>query len=307
MDQNPNEYDTYGAVYLDSSTADFDNCTFYENGLAFARLTDYTCKAEGGAIHSYNSNVTISDSDFEANYAVSRGHATARATSRSAANGGAIYAVKGRMSISGTRFHENEASSYASTSQPDEILGGAIYAVNLDRFTVTGCEFRHNAAEWAGGAVDGPRGYGGAIYVNYWETFPFNGPGGTLLADNHFYWNKTDFTGGAVFVGEEAQVKIKRCEFECNTLEQAAGPWRDAGGNEFIEDCGPPCRGDLNGDGVVDKFDLFVIYSLWGKVKSYKQYAADLNYDGVVNASDILAWTRLATDCPPENDEPFGQ
>ena len=303
VDQDPGEYDTFGAIFLDSSTARFDHCEFYDNGLAFNRLTDYTVKSQGGAICSYNSNVTINDSDFEANYAITRGHATENATTVSRASGGAIYAFKGRLYIDNTRFHENEAGSYPSQVQPDQIQGGAISAINLDRLVVRRCDFEHNQAVWGGGAFEGPRGYGGAIYIDYWETFPFNGPGRNYLSDNRFYWNETDFTGGAVYVTEEAVVKIKRCEFECNTLEQVAGPWGDGGRNVFIEDCGPPCPADLNDDGTVDKFDMYVIFSLWGKVKTYAQQEADFNYDGKVDNRDLIIWTQMASDCKKDDDQ----
>jgi hypothetical protein len=303
VDQDPGEYDTYGALYLDSSTALFDNCEFYDNGLAFNRLSDYIVRAQGGAMYSYNSNVTINDSNFEGNYAITRGHATENATTTSLASGGAIYAFKGNLYIDNTRFHENEAGSYTSQVQPDEIRGGAISAINLDRLVVRRSDFEHNRAMWGGGAFEGPRGYGGAIYIDYWETYPFNGPGRNYLSDNRFYWNETDFTGGGVYVTEEAVVKIKRCEFECNTLEQVAGPWGDGGRNVFIEDCGPPCPADLNGDGTVDKYDMYVIFSLWGKVKTYAQQDVDFNNDGKVDNQDLIAWTKMAGECDQDDSQ----
>ncbi|MBG79950.1 MAG: hypothetical protein CMJ39_04470 [Phycisphaerae bacterium] len=303
VDQDPNAFDTFGAIYMDTVNAQFENCTFYNNGLAFDRLNDYTSVAHGGAMHSYNSNVSISDSNFEGNYAVTRGHATDRATRTSSASGGAIYAFRGNLEIRNSRFHENEASSYPSKRQPDEINGGAISAICVDRLWITGCDFEHNSATWGGGRIGGPRGLGGAIYTNYWQFYPFEETNRTNLADNRFYWNESDIDGGAVYVTGESRVKIKRSEFECNTLEQVAGPWLNAGGNEFIEDCGPPCPADLNHDGIVDKFDLYVIWSLWGKVKTFEQQAADYNYDGEVNNLDMYAWFRMASDCKKDDDQ----
>jgi hypothetical protein len=291
------DYETFGAIYLSDCTASFENCEVLNNGIAFDRLTDYTCKAQGGAINAYGSDISINNCNFEGNFAISRGHATDQATSMSSASGGALYVIEGRLDIDNTRFHQNRASGYASLPQPDQILGGAIFAANLERMTIDDCEFEQNSAEWGRGAFDGPRGFGGAIYIGYWEQYPFPGPGTSYLSDNRFYRNTTDFDGGAVHVGEGAVVKIRRSDFECNSLEQASGPWLDRGGNEFIEDCDPPCHADLNGDGYVDKYDMYVIFGLWGKVKSYQQRDVDFNRDGLVKGKDLIEWTSMARDC----------
>lgn len=296
-------FETYGAVYLDQCTANFDRCEFNNNGVAFDRYTDETCKALGGAIRSFASDVTIEDSSFTGNYAVSRGHATDQATSTSMAKGGAVFAEMGTLSIRYSQFTENEATAYSSVLQPDEIQGGAIYALNLDSCRVDHCEFDANEAVQGGGAFSRDVGLGGAIYVAYWETYPFNGPGGVYLLDNQFSWNQSDIDGGAVYVEDDAKVKIRNSTFHCNSLEQAAGPWRDRGGNEFDLDCDPPCPADINGDGVVDDFDMFHLFEAWGKVKTDSQAKADLNSDNFVDNRDLIAWMRLSKEC---NDKDNG-
>jgi hypothetical protein len=50
-------------------------------------------------------------------------------------------------------------------------------------------------------------------------------------------------------------------------------------------DC-PDCLGDLNGDGVVDVSDLLALLGDWGPCSG--ACPGDLNSDGVVDVSDLL-------------------
>jgi hypothetical protein len=57
---------------------------------------------------------------------------------------------------------------------------------------------------------------------------------------------------------------------------------------------GPPIAGDLNGDGVVDVFDLLILLGAWGicpaaEPGSDGSCPADLTGDGVVDVLDLLA------------------
>lgn len=42
------------------------------------------------------------------------------------------------------------------------------------------------------------------------------------------------------------------------------GPWNDAGGNQFEDECPVDCLGDVSGDGVVNVTDLLEVISGWG-------------------------------------------
>jgi len=55
------------------------------------------------------------------------------------------------------------------------------------------------------------------------------------------------------------------------------------------------CVGDLNGDGVVNVSDLLALLGAWGPNPGH---AADINGDGVVNVSDLLILLGAWGDCP---------
>lgn len=50
----------------------------------------------------------------------------------------------------------------------------------------------------------------------------------------------------------------------------------------------PMTPGDLNGDGIVDVEDLFILLSEWGKCANPEDCPADLNDDGIVNVEDLF-------------------
>jgi len=55
------------------------------------------------------------------------------------------------------------------------------------------------------------------------------------------------------------------------------------------------CVGDLNGDGVVNVSDLLALLGAWGPNEGHP---ADINGDGVVNVSDLLILLGAWGDCP---------
>jgi len=67
-----------------------------------------------------------------------------------------------------------------------------------------------------------------------------------------------------------------------------AAPLVDMGANEFGE---PSLPADLNGDGLVNGFDLAIVLGAWGTAHA----TADLNDDGIVNGADLAtvlgAWS----------------
>ncbi len=108
------------------------------------------------------------------------------------------------------------------------------------------------------------------------------------------------------------------CEFcddldGCNSCQDICGDqapggcWCDAGCvdlgdccNDACELCGhceddATCLGDLDGDGVVNVFDLLALLENWG---SCPGCPADLNEDGVVNVFDLLILLENWGSCP---------
>ena len=54
--------------------------------------------------------------------------------------------------------------------------------------------------------------------------------------------------------------------------------------------CKDPCEGDVNGDGVVNVFDLLEILANWSPYGNCPPYIpADINEDCIVNVFDLLA------------------
>ena len=57
---------------------------------------------------------------------------------------------------------------------------------------------------------------------------------------------------------------------------------------EITEDQEPGPLGDLNGDGVVNVFDLLILLNAWGPCPVPNDCPADLNESGTVNVFDLL-------------------
>ena len=68
-----------------------------------------------------------------------------------------------------------------------------------------------------------------------------------------------------------------------DTLDQIFGVWVDNGKNLIGDICPADCLSDLNGDGIVDGYELSYVLGAWGTSDSI----ADLNSDGVVDGLDL--------------------
>lgn len=113
-----NNYADFGAaIYNNNAISNINNCIFQSN----------TISNVGGAIYTFRSNITITNSLFVSNVAVS---------------GAAIYNAFGIMNINNTRFYENSAESF---------YGGAIYSTGIT--TTTDSDFINNHANYNGGAI----------------------------------------------------------------------------------------------------------------------------------------------------------
>ena len=68
-----------------------------------------------------------------------------------------------------------------------------------------------------------------------------------------------------------------------NTPDQIYGEFTDGGGNTIADECYPDCP-DINADGYVNVSDLLAVIDQWGSTDS----DADINGDGIVNVTDLL-------------------
>lgn len=84
-------------------------------------------------------------------------------------------------------------------------------------------------------------------------------------------------------------------EPDCNengipdSCDITAGTSQDLNGNGIPDECEPSCTGDINSDGVVNVSDLLAVINAWGPCPDPENCPADINDDDVVNVSDLLA------------------
>ncbi len=119
-------------------------------------------------------------------------------------------------------------------------------------------------------------------------------------------------------------VRVEECDFKANnwpagngravrvqgTLELAnsrfcesgpkpiAGPWTDAGGNQFsTQPCAIECPSDLVADSTVNAADMAIVLNFWGTDGSQFP-GVDIDGDGIVNGADLAAVLNAWGPCP---------
>ncbi|MDG2422401.1 MAG: dockerin type I domain-containing protein [Phycisphaerales bacterium] len=279
-----------GAINIYESSASFLGCLFRDCGVSWERADAITHIVRGGAINSFDSELELTDCEFSGNYLHVRDYDRDHFQIPSEASGGAIATKKGTLRLLRCEFESNVVSGVPGQPQPQVLRGGAVYSQLMDRIWITDCVFNGNRAEQAGHMAANDLGTGGAVHVrgNDKDAWVF------YSTNNQYIENIADVSGGALYAEGSAIAKSRDDLFECNSLEQVDGDWRDLINNEFI-DC-EPCPADLNGDGLVDKRDLLLIFYNLGPVKKGDSSKYDLNEDGVVNVKDYFLWLTLG-DC----------
>lgn len=159
-----------------------------------------------------------------------------------------------------------------------EAFSGAGAAVVGSSPSIVDCEFFDNVA------LD----YGGAIEVR--------GASALDLADCVIIGNLAALESerAAINIRSGALMNMSGTLACKNVPTQLVGDWFDGGGNEVCS-----CPADLDGNGIVDGFDLTTLLANWGPCEDPVACEfADLNYDGLVDGQDLLillsAWGR----CP---------
>jgi hypothetical protein len=106
--------------------------------------------------------------------------------------------------------------------------------------------------------------------------------GNTALEDCRV--ERCAITGGYLFRVTYSGTYSAEDVIVCNSPGQPfQGPWTDLGGNDFNASCS--CFGDINGDGMVDGFDLGVVLSGWQNGPGSNE--GDLSGDGETDAVDL--------------------
>ena len=227
-----------GAIFFgaDDEKLELTNCYFYDN----------VSYLDGGAIMLSDGKIVITGCKFESNkckngkglggaicvaadeeLVIKNSEFISNKTSRS--DGGALYLNSdSKATIENTRFYKNKADGY----------GGAIY-IELDvELTVSNCVFEKNYASESGGAIYSDEGI---ITIKNGSQFISNGAdesGGALrILDGKctikssseygpiiFSKNYTeDEHGGAIYLGNDATLKISDCQMTDNKAATEGG------------------------------------------------------------------------------------
>ncbi len=194
-------------------------------------------------------------------------------------------------------------------------FGGGIY-IDGSSPTVLDCIIRDNFGDVGGGAHSG---FGSPLFDGV--IFRDNiGAGLDAIASNaevinSSFINNSHLNGGGAIHHSTSNLKVENSNFRGNSgqgvvvafltntniaisnstfcdnqAEPVIGNWSDLGGNTFAQICpGESGIGDLNGDGVVNVFDLLLLLEDWGPCLPRKgSCAADLTGDNQVNVFDLL-------------------
>ena len=177
----------WGNIEIHYSFADFSYCSVRYSGIgglgtiralnsslniSHCLLSDNQA-SEGGAVCSWGSHVTVSNSSILRNHTIHRG--------------GGLHLREGSyLSISNSTISYNQNSF---NSEPK--IGGGIYATSSDTLIVTNCIFSNNIA----GPLTGNDSKGGAIGMAQY------GSGGYVnISGSTFIDNSADYEGGAIYL-----------------------------------------------------------------------------------------------------------
>jgi len=142
--------------------------------------------------------------------------------------------------------------------------GGGAFLFEAE-LILTNCDVSYNTAESTGGGLEFQ---GGSAFIT-----------SSIISNN----TANLYDGSAMKTFGGAVPTVSDTIICGNSLQQIAGEWLDAGGNEVVDQCVGSCP-DLNNDGIVGVNDLLVIIDKWGT----NDAIADLNGDGIVDVGDVL-------------------
>jgi hypothetical protein len=197
--------------------------------------------------------------------------------------------------------------------------GSTITEVSLQLYmaqTVSGAQtvgMRRLAADWGEGTSVSPGGQGAAAtpgdatWVNrFHPDVPWASPGGefsgiasataSVAGPGHYVWSGEQLVAdvqsflddpggnfGWVLIGNEAVLFTAK---RFASREETEASFRPALTITYI--AGQSTPGDLDGNGVVDVFDLLILLGEWGQCADPSDCPADLDNSGAVDVFDLL-------------------
>lgn len=234
----------------------------------------------GGGAYIYRSNPTFINCRFE----------NCNATGEGAYDGGGAVLLHGTGPAHVTTF--DGCAFIGNSGNRGGAIGlrasSSIYEYSA---VAVNCLFKDNTAN-----------HGGAIC-----TFYTNDHG--IDIDQCLFFNNTAvIDGSAIAYTYGISTSIGNSAF-CGLEPIISGSWEDLGGNCFTESCedldedsipdecddviDDECSADLDGNGVIEVFDLLQIISDWGTPDS------DITGDGMTDVLDLLAAINQWGPCPP--------
>jgi hypothetical protein len=283
-----------GGMYNNDSSPTLTNCTFTNNNAL----------DQGGGMYNYYNSPTLINCTFTNNTTDGKGGGmhnnlfssptltTCTFTDNTANYGGGMFNDDSSPTLTDCTFTDNTAHDGGGMRNVDNAgLGGGMHNYNSSP-TLTYCTFTNNTTD----------GKGGGMY-NYLFSSP-------TLANCTFTYNTVVDDGGGMYNYVDSSPHLIDCIFEnniangngggmlniinsnptltdttvCgNTPDQIIGDWTDNGGNTIADECYPDCP-DINADGYVNVSDLLAVIDQWGSTDS----DADINGDGIVNVTDLL-------------------
>lgn len=228
-----------GAILNYNGQLVINNC-YFENNIAETRVT-LDRYSSGGAIQSYSSNDSITNSVFKSNEAYSAGAISYSMSTADIINcefienngyvsAGAINSGVSNLNINRCNFERNTAFYYV----PWVITlssAGAIYNYNSTD-TISNCSFRENTATE----------YGGAIY---------NENCSPMLINNTFTYNSANIEGGSLF-NYNATPSITNCIFWNSSPNEIKDSSSTSSVNNSI------IKGGYTGTNIINQYPYFI-------------------------------------------------
>ncbi|MDG2200760.1 MAG: hypothetical protein P8K80_06220 [Phycisphaerales bacterium] len=241
-------------------------------------------------------------------------------TGQHALYGGGAYIYRSNPTFINCRFENCHATGEGAYDGGGAVLLHGTGPAHVTTFD--GCAFIGNSGN-RGGAI-GLRASSSiyeysAVAVNCLfkdNTANHGGAIGTFYTYDHgididqclFFNNTAAIEGSAIAYTSAISTSIGSSAF-CGLEPIISGSWEDLGGNCFTESCedldedsipdecddviDDECSADLDGNGVIEVFDLLQIISDWGTPDS------DITGDGMTDVLDLLAAINQWGPCPP--------
>ena len=294
-----NAQTTGGAIFADASTititeAYFQNNSANSNGGAIEIENECTSIVRqstfegnqsgggGGAIRPYG-NITISESDFNGNYASLRGGAVFFSQSGSG---------KGIFKISSSMLRGNIAGGIGTEGR-----GGAL-CLDVDDATIESCTFDSNAV------TGGSSAYGGAVYLDVSGALSTKDKEiiNCTFVTNQVMGGSTNNYGGGLYVAGDVTIKSSAFTLGNTATDAGGGIYVSTGKTRIMAtiivgnnaNLGSDIYSVTDTDTVVDIFNRVGIYGTGGNNDPYKFTINDSQQDPSWNTATFYSNNVLA-------------